>query len=214
MVHRFKDRIEAGRLLGEALKAYAGRGDVIMLGLPRGGVPVATEAARILGVAVDVWLVRKLGTPGHEELAMGAIASGGVRVLNQGVISSYGIAKDAVEAEAAREGAELARRERLYRQGRPPLDLRGRIVILVDDGIATGATMLAAVRALRQMGPSTLLVAVPVAPPSVLAELEQEADHAICLLPEESLLAVGYWYEDFRQTTDEEVQACLAPVPK
>ena len=214
MVRRFKDRIEAGRLLGDALRAYMGRTDVTVLGLPRGGVPVAAEIARILGAPLDVCIVRKLGTPGHEELAMGAIASGGVRVLNQGVIRSFGITDRAIEAEAAREGAELARRERLYRQERPPLDLRGRTVILVDDGVATGATMLAAVRALRRMGPTVIVVAVPVAPPSALAELEREADHAICLLAEESLIAVGYWYEDFRQTTDEEVQACLGSVPK
>lgn len=212
MGRRFKDRTEAGRLLGEALEVYAGRGDVIVLGLPRGGVPVAAEVARVLGVPVDVCLVRKLGTPGHEELAMGAIASGGVRVLNDDVIRSLGIPDRAIEAETAREATELARRERLYRQGRLPLDLRGRAVILVDDGIATGATMLAATRALRQMGPAVILIAVPVAPPSTLAELEREADATVCLLPQESLIAVGYWYDDFRQTTDREVQACLAPV--
>ncbi|HET8900780.1 MAG TPA: phosphoribosyltransferase [Holophagaceae bacterium] len=214
MGRRFKDRIEAGRLLGEALKAYAGRADVIVLGLPRGGVPVAAEAARVLGAPLDVCVVRKLGAPGHEELAMGAIASGGVRVLNEDVIRSLGISDRAIEAEAAREGAELARREELYRPGRLPLDVRDRTIILVDDGIATGATMLAAARALRKMGPTAILIAVPVAPPSTLSELEREADGTICLLPEESLIAVGYWYEDFRQTTDREVQACLAPVPK
>jgi len=214
MGRRFKDRIEAGRLLGEALKAYAGRADVIVLGLPRGGVPVAAEAARVLGAPLDVCVVRKLGAPGHEELAMGAIASGGVRVLNEDVIRSLGISGRAIVAVAAREGAELTRREGLYRGGRPPLDVRGRTAILVDDGIATGATMLAAARALRKMGPTAILIAVPVAPPSTLAELEREADGTICLLPEESLIAVGYWYEDFRQTTDREVQACLAPVPK
>lgn len=214
MPRRFKDRTEAGRLLGEALKAYAGRTDVIVLGLPRGGVPVAAGVARILGAPLDVCLVRKLGAPGQEELAMGAIASGGVRVLNEDVIRSLGISDGAIETEAIREGAELARREGLYRGGRPHLDVRDRAVILVDDGIATGATMLAAVRALKQMGPTSILVAVPVAPPSTLAELEREADGTVCLLPEESFLAVGYWYEDFRQTTDREVQACLAPVPK
>ena len=214
MGRRFKDRIEAGRLLGEALQTYAGRGDVIVLGLPRGGVPVAAEVARSLGAPLDVCLVRKLGTPGHEELAMGAIASGGVRVLNEDVIRSLGISGRAIEAEAAREGAELTRRESLYRGQRPPLDARGRAVILVDDGIATGATMLAAARALRQMGPAAILVAVPVAPPSTLAGLEREVEGTVCLLPEESLIAVGYWYEDFRQTTDREVQACLGSVPK
>ena len=214
MDRRFKDRIEAGRLLGEALRVYANRTDVIVLGLPRGGVPVAAEVARVLGAPLDVCLVRKLGAPGQEELAMGAIASSGVRVLNADVIRSLGVSDRAIEAETAREGAELARRERLYRGGRPPLEVRGRTVILVDDGIATGATMLAAIRALRQMSPAAILVAVPVAPPSTLAELEREADQTICLLSEESLVAVGYWYEDFRQTTDREVQACLAPVPK
>jgi predicted phosphoribosyltransferase len=214
MDRRFKDRIEAGRLLGEALRDHANRTDVIVLGLPRGGVPVAAEVARVLGAPLDVCLVRKLGAPGQEELAMGAVASGGVRVLNEEVIRSLGIPDRAIEAGIAREGAELTRREGLYRGGRPPLELRGRAVVLVDDGIATGATMLAAIRALRRMGPAAILVAVPVAPPSALAELGREADRTICLLPEESLIAVGCWYEDFRQTTDREVQACLAPVPK
>jgi predicted phosphoribosyltransferase len=214
MDRRFKDRIEAGRLLGEALQAYGGREDVIVLGLPRGGVVVAAEVARMLRAPLDVCVVRKLGTPGHAELAMGAIAAGGVRVLNDELIRSLRIPAKAIEAVAAREGAELERRERLYRQGKPPADLLGRIVMIVDDGIATGATMLAAVRALKQAGPATLIAAAPVAPPSALAELKREADQAICLLAEESLIAVGYWYEDFDQTTDREVQACLGSMPK
>ncbi len=214
MGHRFKDRGEAGRLLGAALHGYAGRTDVIVLGLPRGGVPVAAQVALLLRAPLDVCLVRKLGAPGHEELAMGAIASGGVRVLNGDVIRSHGISDRDLEAVTARESEELGRREQRYRRGRAPLDLQGRVILLVDDGIATGASMFAALRALRAMGPTSCIVATPVAPPSTLAALEGEADRVICLQPEENLIAVGYWYEDFNQTTDEEVQACLAPVPK
>lgn len=205
----FKDRRAAGRALGEALKAYAGRRDLLVLGLPRGGVPVAAEVARALGAPLDVCVVRKLGVPGQEELAMGALGPGGIRVLNDDVISALGLTEGALDQAAAREGAELARRERRYREGRPPLDVRNRTVILVDDGIATGSTMLAAVRALRRMGPAALVVAVPVGPPSVLAELEAEAEEVVCLLREEALFAIGAWYEDFGQTRDEEVLACL-----
>lgn len=205
----FKDRRAAGRALGEALKAYAGRRDLLVLGLPRGGVPVAAEVARALGAPLDVCVVRKLGAPGQEELAMGALGPGGIRVLNEEVISALGLTEGALDRAAAREGAELARRERRYREGRPPLEVRDRTVILVDDGIATGSTMLAAVRALRRMGPAALVVAVPVGPPSVLAELEAEAEEVVCLLREEALFAIGAWYEDFSQTRDEEVLACL-----
>lgn len=214
MGRRFKDRIEAGRLLGEALQAHAGRREVIVLGLPRGGVPVAAEVARRLGVDLDVCLVRKLGTPGRGELAMGALASGGARVLNPEVIRSHGVSPHALEAATARESGELLRREQRYRAGRPPLDVKGRTVLLVDDGIATGATLRAALLALRPMGPAALVIAVPVAPPSTLRELARDADGAVCLRPVENLLAVGCWYDDFRQTTDEEVQAWLGPVSK
>ena len=214
MPRRFKDRNEAGRLLAEALEAYAGRGDAIVLGLPRGGVVVAAEIARALRAPLDVCVVRKLGTPGHEELAMGALGPGGLQVLNGEIIASLHIADRAIEAEVARERLELERRERLYRHGRGPLDLQGRVAIVVDDGIATGATMLAALRALRRLGPARLIAAVPVGPPSTLAELETEADAVVCLRPEEHLVAIGYWYEAFDQTSDAEVQACLRPVPE
>lgn len=180
-----------------------------MLGLPRGGVPVAAEVARALGAPLDVCVVRKLGVPGQEELAMGALGPGGVRVLNEDVLAALGLTEGALAQSAEREAAELARRERRYRAGRPPLAVAGRTVILVDDGIATGSTMLAAVRALRHLGPAAIVVAVPVAPPSALAELEAEADAVVCPLREEALFAIGAWYEDFRQTSDEEVLACL-----
>ena len=214
MPRRFQDRRDAGRLLAEALGAYAGRGDTVVLGLPRGGVVVAAEVARALRAPLDVCVVRKLGTPGHEELAMGALGPGGLRVLNGEIISSLGITDRALEAETARERLELERRERLYRQGRAPLALKGRIALVVDDGIATGATMLAALRVLRQLRPAKLLAAVPVGPPSTLAELEAEADAVVCLRPEADLIAIGYWYDDFDQTTDAEVQACLRAVPE
>lgn len=209
MPRPFKDRIEAGRELGRALKAYAGRGDLLVLGLPRGGVPVAAEVARALGAPLDVCVVRKLGVPGEEELAMGALGPGGVRVLNEEVIAALGITARALDHAAEREGAELERRERLYRKGRPPLVVRGRTVILVDDGIATGSTMLAAARALRRMDPAAIVVAVPVGAPSTLAALEAEADAVICLLREEPLIAIGVWYDDFSQTSDAQVIACL-----
>ena len=213
-MRRFRDRAEAGRLLSETLGHFAGRQDVTVLGLPRGGVVVAAEIARALRAPLDVCVVRKLGTPGHEELAMGALGPGGLQVLNGEIIASLHIADRAIEAEAARERLELERRERLYRHGRGPLDLKGRIAIVVDDGIATGATMLAALRVLRQLGPARLVAAVPVGPPSTLAELEAEADAVVCLWPEEHLVAIGYWYEAFDQTSDAEVQACLRPVPE
>jgi erythromycin esterase-like protein/predicted phosphoribosyltransferase len=206
----FRDRSEAGRLLAEKLTAYANRPDVIVLALPRGGVPVAYEVARALHVPLDVFVVRKLGIPGHEELAMGALATGGVRVLNEEVVQALGIPDYVIDAVAAQEQQELVRRERLYRAGRPPPDVRGRTVILVDDGLATGATMHAAIQALRQLQPARIVVAVPTASPDICEQLKAEVDEVICDITPEPFRAVGAWYEDFSQTTDEEVRDLLA----
>src|SRR5947208_12664290 len=206
----FQNRAEAGRQLAEKLDKYAGREDVIVLGLPRGGVPVAYEVAKRLHAPLDVFIVRKLGVPGFEELAAGAIASGGVRVLNQDVVRAIPHAEEAIEAVTARETAELERREQIYREGRPPPALRGRIVILVDDGLATGATMRAAVKALRQRGVAKIVVAVPVGPPDTCRELEQEADETICLSTPQYFQAVGQYYEDISQTSDEDVRELLS----
>src|SRR5436190_458916 len=202
----FPDRIEAGRLLAEKLEKYANRDDVIVLGLPRGGVPVANEVAKRLHAPLDVFIVRKLGVPGFEELAAGAIASGGVRVLNEDVMSAIPHADQAIEAITARETTELQRREQIYREGRPAPELRDRIAILVDDGLATGATMRAAVKALRQCGAAKIVVAVPVGPPDTCHEIEEQADETICLNMPEFFQAVGQYYEDFSQTTDEDVR--------
>ncbi len=207
---RIRDRVEGGRGLAQALEGYGGRGDLLVLGLPRGGVPVAFEVARALRAPLDVCLVRKLGVPWHEELAMGAIASGGVRVLNEDVISELGIGEEALEAVAAREQRELERRERAYRGDRPPIVVAGRTLVLVDDGVATGATMFAALRALRRGGPAAVVVAVPVAPPDTLARLREEADDVACLLAPWPFSAIGLWYVDFDQTSDAEVRDCLA----
>ena len=205
----FRDRREAGRLLAAKLTAYANRPDVIVLALPRGGVPVADEVARALGAPLDVFVVRKLGVPGSEELAMGAVATGDVRVLNDQLVNRLGIPDHLIDAVAVREGQELARRERLYRGGRPPLDVRDRTVILVDDGLATGATMHAAIAALRQLHPARIVVAVPTAPPETYEEMRAEVDDVICAITPEAFQAVGRWYQDFAQTTDEEVQDLL-----
>src|SRR5437870_4761522 len=210
MEHAFPNRPEAGRLLAEKLVQYAGRDDVVVLGLPRGGVPVAYQVARRLGAPLDVFIVRKLGVPGFEELAAGAIASGGVRVLNQDVVRAIPHAEEAIEAVTARETAELERREQIYREGRPPPELRGRIAILVDDGLATGATMRAAVKALRQREVAKIVVAVPVGPPDTCHEIEEQADETICLSMPEFFQAVGQYYDDFSQTTDEDVRQLLA----
>jgi predicted phosphoribosyltransferase len=207
---RFRDRREAGRLLATKLSAYANRPDVLVLALPRGGVPVAAEVARALGAPLDVFVVRKLGVPGHEEYALGAIATGGVRVLNEDVVRALRISDRVIDAVAAREQEELARRERVYRGDRPPLDARGRTVILVDDGLATGATMHAAIRALRQQQPARIVVAVPTAAPETCDELKREVDDVICASTPDPFYAVGLWYEDFSQTTDEEVRELLA----
>ena len=210
MERAFANRTEAGRLLAEKLVNYAGRADVIVLGLPRGGVPVAFEVAQRLGALLDVFIVRKLGVPGFEELAAGAIASGGVRVLNEDVMRAIPHADEAINAITARETAELERREQIYREGRPPPELRDRIVILVDDGLATGATMRAAVKALRERGAAKIVVAVPVGPPDTCHELEERADETICLSTPEFFQAVGQYYEDFSQTSDEDVRELLS----
>jgi predicted phosphoribosyltransferase len=206
----FFNRAEAGRRLAEKLEKYAGRDDVIVLGLPRGGVPVAYEVAQQLGVPLDVFVVRKLGVPGFEELALGAIASGGVRVLNEDVVRALPNANELVESVTAREMAEVERREQIYRDGGPAPDLRGRIVILVDDGLATGATMRAAVAALRQLGAAKIVVAVPVGAAETCREFEHEVDETVCVLAPEWFQAVGQFYEDFSQTSDEQVRELLA----
>jgi len=207
---RFRDRFNAGRELARALKPYANDPTTIVLALPRGGVPVAYEVARALHAPLDIFTVRKLGLPGHEELAMGAIASGGVRVLNDEVVRAFDIPEEVIDAVAEEEQPELSRRERDYRGNRPRPDLRGRKVILVDDGLATGSTMRAAVAALRQYDPAQIVIAVPVAAPSTCAELAREVDDIVCLYTPEPFQAVGLWYEDFSQTSDDEVRELLA----
>lgn len=206
---RFANRREAGRLLADRLVQYAKREDVIVLGLPRGGVPVAYEIASALQARLDVFICRKLGLPGQEEMAIGAIASGGIRVLHEELATALGVSAQDLEVTVAKEEKELERRERLYRGGIAPLALRDRIVILVDDGIATGSTMEAALLALRQLRPAKIVVAVPVAPPSSLASLRSLADEVVCITVPESLYAISQFYEDFNQLTDEEVLALL-----
>jgi predicted phosphoribosyltransferase len=201
----FQDRAEAGRTLADELWKYAGRPDVLVLALPRGGVPVGFEVARVLRVPLDVFLVRKLGAPGFEELAMGAIASGNVVVLNPDVIRTLDVPRHVVEQEVARERRELERRERVYRKDRPPVDVAGKTVILVDDGLATGSTMRAAVAALRKMNPARIVVAVPTASPATCEEMRAIADECLCPITPHPFHAVGLWYQDFSQTTDEEV---------
>jgi predicted phosphoribosyltransferase len=205
----FEDRSDAGRRLAAELSEYAHRPDVLVLGLPRGGVPVGYEVARLLDVTLDVFIVRKLGVPGHDELAMGALASGGVRVLNDDVIDHLGISERTIETVAAREKDELERRERLYRSGRAPLNVEGRTVILVDDGLATGSSVRAAAAALRSMKPEKIIVAVPVAAAETCAALRDEVDEIVCLTTPEPFLAVGAWYADFSQTSDDEVRELL-----
>ena len=205
----FENRADAGRRLAEQLVGYVGEPDVLVLGLPRGGVPVAYEVAAALEAPLDVFVVRKLGVPGHEELAMGAIATGGVRVLNEEVVRGLGIGDEVLDAVAAREAEELARREALYRGDRPPPEVDGKVVILVDDGLATGSTMRAAVAALRQQGPSRIVVAVPVAAAQTCDVLAREADDVVCALTPEPFYAVGLWYADFSQTSDDEVHELL-----
>jgi putative phosphoribosyl transferase len=206
----FADRVAGGRFLAERLRQYADRPDVLVLALPRGGVPVAFEVASTLHAPMDVFLVRKLGVPGQEEYAMGAVATGGIRVVNRDVVRSVGVSDAAVERIAAREIAELHRRERLYRGDRPQPDPRSRTVILIDDGLATGSTMTAAVRALKAQAPAKIVVAVPVAAPDSCEALAREADEVVCAATPEPFRAVGLWYRNFGQTTDEEVHSLLA----
>jgi len=205
----FHDRTEAGQVLADRLTEYANRADVLVLALPRGGVPVAYEVARALHAPLDIFLVRKLGVPGHEELAMGAIASGGVRVLNEEVVRALGIPPETIASVAAGEQRELERRAQTYRGDRPPLDVRNRTVILVDDGLATGSTMRAAVAALCRKGPDRVVVAVPVGSVETCAEFQDVADETVCARTPEPFYAVGRWYEDFTQTTDEEVHELM-----
>ena len=223
MAPRFLNRTDAGRRLAATLSAYASRPDVIVLGLPRGGVVVAYEVARVLGVPLDVFIVRKLGVPGHEELAMGAIASGGASVLDKALVRELRVSEREIRAVIAAEQRELERREREYRGDRPPPDIAGRTVILVDDGLATGASMRVAVAALKQEHPGRLVVAVPIAPPETCDALRREADDVVCAVTPEPFYAVGLWYEDFTQTTDTEVHDLLerarhelapAPLPR
>lgn len=206
----FTDRADAGRQLARRLGQDAPRGDVIVLALPRGGVPVAYEVAETLRAPLDVLVVRKLGVPGHEELAMGALAPGGARRLNDDVVRYFRVTNDVIDRVAERETRELERRERAYRGGRPPLDVAGRTVLLIDDGLATGATMRAAVHAVRSLGAARVTVAVPVASPDVCRALRRDVDEVVCLETPDAFRAVGQAYEDFRQTSDDEVRALLA----
>lgn len=208
----FRDRVAAGRALAAALGAYKKYKDLLVLALPRGGVPVAAEVAAALGADIDLMIVRKLGVPGHSELAMGAIASGGIRVLNPDVVSSLGIRDAAIEEVARREARELERREDAYRGARPRPVIAGKCVILVDDGVATGATMRAAIVALRQRKPARIVVAVPVGPPETIARLHDEADEVVCLARPETFWAIGQWYIEFPQLADEAVREGLARI--
>jgi len=206
----FQDRSQAGRVLASSLMKYAGRLDAVVLALPRGGVPVAFEIAKELGLPVDVFVVRKLGVPGHEELAMGALASGGVRYINEEVTNELGITPDTIEEVSRREEQEIERREQLYRAGRPPLDIERRTVILVDDGLATGSTMLAAIAALRQHNPAQIVVAVPAAARETCARIARTVEETVCAITPEPFVAVGQWYHSFSQTTDDEVRDLLS----
>jgi len=205
----FHDRTDAGHALAKQLDGYAGRHDVVVLALPRGGVPVGYHVAEALGAPLDIFVVRKLGTPGHRELAMGAIASGGVRVLNDDVVRWLNIRPEQIESVAREEEQELIRREAAYKAGRPPVSLKDRVVILVDDGLATGSTMKAAVQAVKQHGPSRVIVAVPVGAPETCRDLREYADEVVCVSMPERFSAVGQWYERFDQTSDDEVRELL-----
>ena len=205
----FRDRRDAGRKLALRLTEYEGRTDVVVLALPRGGVPVAYEVARALKAPLDIFLVRKLGVPGHEELAMGAIASGGVLVLNDTVVAALQIPRSVIEAVARQERQELERREHAYRDERPAPKIHGQTVILVDDGLATGSSMRAGVIGLRAQGPARIVIAVPTAAPEICEALEVEADEVVCATTPQPFFGVGMWYEDFSQTSDEEVRKLL-----
>lgn len=204
----YENRQHAGVVLAHELEHYRGR-DLVVLGLPRGGVPVAHEVARALDAPLDVFIVRKLGVPGHRELAMGALASGGVRVLNRDIVDAYGLSEIAIDEVVREEAAELERRERTYREGGPAIEVGGRIVLLIDDGLATGASMKAAVEAVRLRGPARIVVAVPVGSPDTCREFADIADEIICARTPEYFSAVGQWYRDFSQTSDEEVRQLL-----
>jgi predicted phosphoribosyltransferase len=206
---RFRNRFDAGRRLAAALEQYAQTPNLLVLALPRGGLPVGYEIARALNAPLDVMLVRKLGVPGHEELAMGAIASGGIRILSDDIIAAFAVPERVIATVAANEESELERRERTYRDHQPPTVIRGRTIILVDDGLATGSTMRAAAAALRSQQAEWLIVAVPVAPAESCAALSREVDEVFCLMTPEPFFSVGTWYEDFSQVTDEEVRALL-----
>lgn len=206
---RFENRREAGEYLAEQLAKYADRSDVLVLALPRGGVPVGYEVARALDAPLDIFTVRKLGVPGHEEYAMGAIATGGVRVLNEAAVAQLDISEAEIEEAARQEQEELERREQLYREGRPAPRIEGRTVLLVDDGMATGSSMAAAVKALRHYDPSSIVVAVPTASHATCKEFEDFVDDVVCAITPEPFMAVGVWYEEFAQTTDEEVRELL-----
>ena len=210
MKTQFFNRTEAGQFLAESLSAYADREDVIVLALPRGGVPVAAEVAKRLNAPLDVFVVRKLGLPGHPELAMGAIASGGVRVFNGEIVNGLRIPDEVIDAVSGEELIELQRREKVYRAGLPPLEVEGKTVIVVDDGIATGSTMLAAVAALRQLNAAYIVIATPVVAASTYREMQRAADEVAAVMIPENFYAVGQWYEDFSQTSDDEVRALLA----
>ncbi len=205
----FADRFEAGRLLASRLAEFAERNDVVVLALPRGGVPVGYEVAKALQAPLDIFVVRKLGTPGQEELAMGALASGGITVLNQEVIQELDISQETIDTAVSRGGPELERRELEYREGRPAVEVQGWTVILVDDGLATGSSMRVAAKALKKKLAAQIVVAVPVASPSTCAEFEREVDKVICAVTPHPFWAVGQWYRNFSQTTDEEVRELL-----
>jgi predicted phosphoribosyltransferase len=206
----YENRLQAGRYLATLLEQYANNPDVIVLALPRGGVPVGFEVAKALNVPLDVFIVRKLGVPGHEELAMGAIATGGIIVLNNEVINMLHIPRRIIDAVAAREEQELQRRDHLYRDDRPLPDVKGKIIILVDDGLATGSTMRAAIEALKQEHPARIVVATPVGAPQTCEELGQLVSQVICAQTPEPFYGVGYWYQNFEQTSDQEVHDLLA----
>lgn len=209
MAQFFKDRREAGRILARDLSAYAGRSDVVIFALPRGGVPVAYEVSLALNAPLDVFIVRKLGLPGHEELAIGAIASGGIRVLNEDIIHTLNIPDELINLVARQELLELQRREQLYRGDRPPLDARDHTAILIDDGLATGASMRAAVAGVRRQNPARIVIAVPTASPETCNAFKFKVDEIVCTMTPEPFLGVGQWYEDFSQVTDEEVRSLL-----